>query len=472
MFAFIIFNYWVPRHLGGHVGVDADGWEHGEVEEEVPACEENQGGCEGPVHKQDLDKHSHGKNHSKAFQRFRKFYLKGCQDDETTEVSKANSDGRSDVLLYRKSRVRVIMWVMVIWDGKSDVYLEGKAIVSQPSTGVQVLWRWIAMSNIAACIGKHLIIAFWQKLCWSSSFLHDLGELRRWNWPHSSIWYSGPMRPVLQSVWKRGSCWRRRRRGRRRWGRCPWWSRWGRRCCQSGGGRSWVERACEEPAGRSWPFLTWFDLQLQKTTRMEGFNSKCGHLEEKVNTGPLEQNQQLKDWMLKEVMLSFTMTIRLKESFFWDGTPLQFIVVLAPFEKICFMMESSQPLPSMEENGAKSRITRFPEPSHIRQASKKSWKFLSLNQNKKKITLPPKSLHKNPTIFGTQTGHHQDCRETERIYCENFFFIKRKPACAFQPIPSLALWAPFCCNWSFLLKHNGHLFSILFVIAMHFGVGE
>ena len=105
---------------------------------------------------------------------------------------------------------------------------------------------------------------------------------------------------------------------------------------------------------------------------MEGFNSKCGHLEEKVNTGPLEQNQQLKDWMLKEVMLSFTMTIRLKESFFWDGTPLQFIVVLAPFEKICFMMESSQPLPSMEENGAKSRITRFPEPSHIRQASKKS----------------------------------------------------------------------------------------------------
>ena len=97
------------RHLGGHVGVDADGWEHGEVEEEVPACEENQGGCEGPVHKQDLDKHSHGKNHSKAFQRFRKFYLKGCQDDETTEVSKANSDGRSDVLLYRKSRVRVIM---------------------------------------------------------------------------------------------------------------------------------------------------------------------------------------------------------------------------------------------------------------------------------------------------------------------------------------------------------------------------
>ena len=57
------------RHLGGHVGVDADGWEHGEVEEEVPACEENQGGCEGPVHKQDLDKHSHGKNHSKVFQR-------------------------------------------------------------------------------------------------------------------------------------------------------------------------------------------------------------------------------------------------------------------------------------------------------------------------------------------------------------------------------------------------------------------
>ena len=41
---------------------------------------------------------------------------------------------------------------MVIWDVKSDLYLEGKAIVSQPSTGVQVLWRLIAMSNIAACI--------------------------------------------------------------------------------------------------------------------------------------------------------------------------------------------------------------------------------------------------------------------------------------------------------------------------------
>ena len=100
-------------------------------------------------------------------------------------------------------------------------------------------------------------------------------------------------------------------------------------------------------------------------------------------------------------------------------------------------------------------------------------KFRHLIKIKTKITLPPKSLHKNPTIFGTQTGHHQDCRETERIYCENFFFIKRKPACAFQPIPSLALWAPFCCSWSFLLKHNGHLFSILFIIiAMHFSVDE
>ena len=55
MFAFISFNYRVPIHLGGHVGVDADGWEHGEVEQEdgeveqeVPACEENQGGREGP----------------------------------------------------------------------------------------------------------------------------------------------------------------------------------------------------------------------------------------------------------------------------------------------------------------------------------------------------------------------------------------------------------------------------------------
>ena len=64
--------------------------------------------------------------------------------------------------------------------------------------------------------------------------------------------------------------------------------------------------------------MTWFDLQLQKTTRMEGFNSKCGHLEEKVNTGPLEQNQQLKDWMLKEVMLSFTMRVRLKEIYFLE----------------------------------------------------------------------------------------------------------------------------------------------------------
>ena len=27
LFAFISFNYRVPRHLGGHVGVDADGWE-------------------------------------------------------------------------------------------------------------------------------------------------------------------------------------------------------------------------------------------------------------------------------------------------------------------------------------------------------------------------------------------------------------------------------------------------------------
>ena len=52
---------------------------------------------------------------------------------------------------------------------------------------------------------------------------------------------------------------------------------------------------------------------------MEGFNSKCGHLEEKVNTGPLEQNQQFKDWMLKEVMLSFTMRVRLIEIFFLDG---------------------------------------------------------------------------------------------------------------------------------------------------------
>ena len=55
MFAFTSFNCRVPRHLGGHVGVDADGWEHGEVEQEVPACEENQGGREGPGHKQDLD---------------------------------------------------------------------------------------------------------------------------------------------------------------------------------------------------------------------------------------------------------------------------------------------------------------------------------------------------------------------------------------------------------------------------------
>ena len=50
----VSFNYRVPRHLGGHVGVDADGWEHGEVEQEVPACEENQGGREGPGHKQVL----------------------------------------------------------------------------------------------------------------------------------------------------------------------------------------------------------------------------------------------------------------------------------------------------------------------------------------------------------------------------------------------------------------------------------
>ena len=293
------------------------------------------------------------------------------------------------------------MWVMVIWDGKSDVYLEGKAIVSQPSTGVEVLWRWIAMSNIAACIGN-LIVAVWQKLCWSS-VLHDLGKLRRWNWPHSSIWYSGPMRPVLQSVWERGSCWRRRRRGRRRWGRCPWWSRWGRPCCQSGGGRSWAERACEEPARRSWPFfllgLNWFNLQLQETTRKKRFDFKCGHLEEKVNTGPLEQNQQFKDWMFKEVMLSFTMRVRIKEIFFFLGTPLQFIVVLAPFEKICFMMESSQPFPSTEENGAKSRITRFPEPSHIRQASKRSWKISSLNQNKNKDNFTSKELAQESNNF-------------------------------------------------------------------------
>ena len=109
--AFISFHCRVPRYLGGHVGVDADGWEHGEVEQEVPACEENQGGREGPGHKQALDKHSHGKNHFKVFQRFRKFCLKGCQDDETDDVSNSDgrSDGRSDVLLYRKSRVRVIM---------------------------------------------------------------------------------------------------------------------------------------------------------------------------------------------------------------------------------------------------------------------------------------------------------------------------------------------------------------------------
>ena len=31
------------NHLGGHVGVDADGGEHGEVDEEVPAGKEHQG---------------------------------------------------------------------------------------------------------------------------------------------------------------------------------------------------------------------------------------------------------------------------------------------------------------------------------------------------------------------------------------------------------------------------------------------
>ena len=159
---------------------------------------------------------------------------------------------------------------------------------------------------------------------------------------------------------------------------------------------------------------------------MKRFDLKCGHLEEKVNTSPLQQNQQLKDWMLKEVMLSFTMRVRLEEIFFLDGTPLQFIVVLAPFEKICFMMESSQPFLSMQENGAKSRITRFPEPSHTRQASKRSWKISSLSQDKNKENFTSKELAQESNNFWNTDWSSSGLSRNWKNLLQKYLFHKKE----------------------------------------------
>ena len=128
-------------------------------------------------------------------------------------------------------------------------------------------------------------------------------------------------------------------------------------------------------------------------------------LEEKMDASPLQQDEQLKDGMLKQVKLSlkniiittmksYSLAMQLPTLGYvdfpimlptftfsgqifvntCDSSVFQFDKSLnqeAPFENICLIMLSSQA--AGEEKGAKSRITLLPEPSHMRQASKRSW---------------------------------------------------------------------------------------------------